>query len=151
MSYLPTGRRFIRITQALHFRIGPPREWPDDQATPWPALKARLAPGAPTASPLHRDNEVERYRIPLSITPPLIASAELCAVSTPNNIGAPVRLLNVTEAADRLGLSISFLNKVRLTGGGPPFAKIGTRVLYDPADLATWVADRKRESTGGSQ
>ena len=60
---------------------------------------------------------------------------------------AQARLLNVNEAASRLGVSISYLNKLRLTGEGPIFIKLGTRVAYDPADLATWIAERKRAST----
>jgi len=58
------------------------------------------------------------------------------------------KLLSTTEAADRLGVSGSYLNKLRVTGGGPPFVKIGTRVAYDPADLATWLDGQKRQDTG---
>jgi predicted DNA-binding transcriptional regulator AlpA len=64
------------------------------------------------------------------------------------NDSAAHRLLNVTEAAQRLGVSVSFLNKARLSGEGPIFIKIGTRVTYDPADLSVWLEARKRQSTG---
>jgi hypothetical protein len=57
------------------------------------------------------------------------------------------RLLNVNDAAQRLGVSVSFLNKLRLSGGGPIFLKLGTRVAYDPADLTLWLDRRKRQST----
>lgn len=57
------------------------------------------------------------------------------------------KLLSTTEAADRLGVSVSFLNKARCTGDGPPFVKIGARVSYDPADLAAWLAGQKRTTT----
>lgn len=57
------------------------------------------------------------------------------------------RLLNVTEAAQRLAVSTSYLNKLRVTGGGPPFVKIGARVAYDPADLVAWVETQKRTTT----
>jgi predicted DNA-binding transcriptional regulator AlpA len=57
------------------------------------------------------------------------------------------RLLNVNEAAQRLGVSVSFLNKLRLSHDGPTFLKLGTRVAYDPADLAVWLDQRKRQST----
>jgi hypothetical protein len=57
-------------------------------------------------------------------------------------------LLSTVEAAGRLGVSASYLNKLRVTGGGPPFVKIGARVAYDPADLATWLDAQKRTSTG---
>ena len=59
----------------------------------------------------------------------------------------PNRLLNVQEAARFLGLSASTLNKLRVTGGGPRFAKLTRRCLYDVADLKEWAAERKRQST----
>ena len=57
------------------------------------------------------------------------------------------KLLNVNEAAERLGVSVSFLNKARLHGDGPPYLKIASRVAYAPADLATWLDGRRRNST----
>ena len=57
------------------------------------------------------------------------------------------RLLTVPEAANSLSVSASYLNKLRVTGGGPPFVKIGARVAYDPADLADWLSKQKRSST----
>jgi predicted DNA-binding transcriptional regulator AlpA len=60
------------------------------------------------------------------------------------------KLLNVNEAAERLGVSASYLNKLRLSGDGPVFLKLGTRVAYDPDDLATWLSERKRLSTSGA-
>ena len=56
----------------------------------------------------------------------------------------PSRKLNVREAAAYLGLSVSNLNKLRITGTGPRFLKLGSRVLYDCRDLEAWVADRKQ-------
>lgn len=60
------------------------------------------------------------------------------------------RLLNVTSAAEALTCSASYLNKLRVTGGGPPFVKIGARVAYDPADLAAWLEAQKRTTTGAT-
>lgn len=57
------------------------------------------------------------------------------------------RKLNVDEAADLIGLSASTLNKLRVFGGGPQFLKLGRRVVYDPADLDAWLAERRRRST----
>jgi predicted DNA-binding transcriptional regulator AlpA len=57
------------------------------------------------------------------------------------------KLLNVNEAAERLGLSVSYLNKARLTGSGPSFIKLGARVAYDPADLVAWLEGQKYLST----
>jgi predicted DNA-binding transcriptional regulator AlpA len=59
----------------------------------------------------------------------------------------PNRFLNVQEAARFLGLSVSTLNKLRLSGSGPPYMKLGRRVLYDLRDLASWAAARKRQHT----
>lgn len=56
-------------------------------------------------------------------------------------------MIKVAGAAERLGLSISTLNKLRCLGGGPAFYKLGTAVFYDPADLDVWVAERRRTST----
>jgi len=57
------------------------------------------------------------------------------------------RMLRVTEAATFLALSVSFLNKLRCSGGGPAFRKIGRAVIYDPADLEAWLSARRRSST----
>jgi len=55
------------------------------------------------------------------------------------------------EAAAFLGMSPSTLAKMRLRGDGPPYAKLGKRiVLYDVCDLESWVTARKRMSTSDS-
>jgi excisionase family DNA binding protein len=59
----------------------------------------------------------------------------------------PHRLMSVQEAANFLGLSVSTLNKMRLSGNGPPYMKLGRRVLYDPRDLEAWSAERRRSHT----
>ncbi|WBQ11226.1 helix-turn-helix domain-containing protein [Hyphomonadaceae bacterium ML37] len=59
----------------------------------------------------------------------------------------PTPLKNSHETASYLGLSVSTLAKLRLTGEGPRYVRLGRRVLYDPADLDTWIASRKRYST----
>jgi hypothetical protein len=58
-----------------------------------------------------------------------------------------LEFLTTDRAAQRLGLSTSFLNKARLDGSGPPFIKLGARIVYDPADLAAWAEARKHRST----
>jgi len=56
--------------------------------------------------------------------------------------------LTVTEAAAYLGLSESYLNKLRCYGGGPQFIKLGKkRILYILADLGAWVSSHKRNNT----
>lgn len=56
--------------------------------------------------------------------------------------------LRTSEAAKYLGISCSLLEKLRLVGGGPAYAKLsGKLVRYAVVDLDTWVAGRKRRST----
>jgi predicted DNA-binding transcriptional regulator AlpA len=56
----------------------------------------------------------------------------------------PPVLLNVREAASRLGLSKSTLDKWRCAGKGPRYVKSTDRaVRYDPEDLDAWIAARK--------
>jgi excisionase family DNA binding protein len=56
-------------------------------------------------------------------------------------------LLSTTQAAAHCGLSPRTLEKLRITGGGPPFAKLGRSVRYAPADLDEWIASARRRST----
>lgn len=51
------------------------------------------------------------------------------------------------EAASYCGLSPRTLEKLRLTGDGPPFLKLGRAVVYDRADLDAWLNSRRRTST----
>jgi hypothetical protein len=57
------------------------------------------------------------------------------------------RLLVESEAAAHLRVSRSFLAKKRCSGGGPPFLKIGRRVLYRVSDLEEFTERVKRRST----
>ena len=57
------------------------------------------------------------------------------------------RYLNTVQAAAWLGLSPRTLQRMRVTGDGPPYVKWRRRVIYDRADLDDWVAQRKRRST----
>ena len=57
-------------------------------------------------------------------------------------------LLRVREAAARLGLSKSTLDKMRCEGRGPRFVKITSKIVgYDPVDLDAYAEARKRQST----
>jgi len=58
-------------------------------------------------------------------------------------------IYNTEEAAKYVGLGKSTLEKLRLTGGGPKFVKLGVRrVGYLMADLDAWLLARPRvEST----
>ena len=60
----------------------------------------------------------------------------------------PRRLLDVREAALRLGLSKSTLDKMRCSGRGPRFIRASDRAIrYDPADLQSFADERRRRST----
>ena len=70
----------------------------------------------------------------------------------PEMIADNTSLLSVAEAARRLSLSQSYLNKLRSAGGGPVFVKFGPRrVAYRTADLDAWVAGMLRASTGEAE
>ena len=57
-------------------------------------------------------------------------------------------LLDTEQAAERCKLARATLAKLRVKGDGPPFVKLGAKVLYDEADLAAWIAGKgKRRST----
>jgi hypothetical protein len=62
-----------------------------------------------------------------------------------------VRIVPTRDAAAVLGLSESYLNKLRIYGGGPPYLKIGKRVLYDVKDLQTWARAHRRTNTSEGQ
>lgn len=51
------------------------------------------------------------------------------------------------EAADLLRLSPRTLERLRMDGTGPRFAKAGRRVLYRRTDLEDWVKQRIYQST----
>ena len=59
----------------------------------------------------------------------------------------PARKLTVREAADHLRVSKSTLDKLRVSGGGPAYMKLGARVIYDVADLEAWAARGRRSNT----
>ena len=56
-------------------------------------------------------------------------------------------ILRTADAADYCGSSASTFEKLRLTGGGPVYSKIGRRVVYRIHDLDAWLASKRRRST----
>lgn len=57
-------------------------------------------------------------------------------------------LLNSKKAADLLGISERTLERLRTSGEGPKYVKLGKgAVRYDPTDLRSWIKRRKRAST----
>jgi predicted DNA-binding transcriptional regulator AlpA len=63
------------------------------------------------------------------------------------NTNATSALLNAQKAADWTGLSTSTLAKLRLTGNGPTFSKLGRRVVYRVCDLEAWIEAHRFKST----
>ena len=58
------------------------------------------------------------------------------------------RMLRAPEAAVYLGLAASTLAKMRMRGDGPPYSKVGPRiVVYDVRDCNAYLAARRRHST----
>ena len=55
---------------------------------------------------------------------------------------------NTQEAAEYTGSAPGTLNKLRCTGEGPTFIRLGKRrVVYDVSDLDAWMTGRRRTST----
>jgi predicted DNA-binding transcriptional regulator AlpA len=50
-------------------------------------------------------------------------------------------------AAERIGLKQKTFENWRCNGNGPPFYKIGSRVVYDDAEVDAWLESRRRTST----
>jgi predicted DNA-binding transcriptional regulator AlpA len=63
-------------------------------------------------------------------TDPPIASEPVC--------------IDEQELSRRTTLSRTTLQTMRRKGGGPPFAKLGHRIVYRLADVERWIAERTR-------
>jgi predicted DNA-binding transcriptional regulator AlpA len=61
------------------------------------------------------------------------------------------RRLRTPEAAAYIGLAPRTLEKMRLTGAGPSYYKLGRAVIYDTREIDTWVSERARRSTSDEQ
>lgn len=96
------------------------------------------------------DNQADLFGGP----PPLVAKKARAAKTAPTSRPAPRSdktiepapdaLLNVRQAAARLGLSKSTLDKMRSAGKGPLFIKSTDRAIrYDPVDLDRWINARR--------
>jgi predicted DNA-binding transcriptional regulator AlpA len=60
-------------------------------------------------------------------------------------------LLSQRQAADFLCLSQRTLERWRVTGTGPAYAKLGRRVAYRQADIEAWITAHVRSSTSEPQ
>jgi hypothetical protein len=59
----------------------------------------------------------------------------------------PRCLMSAPQLAERLNVSLSWVNKSHIYGTGPPATRVGRRRLYDPVDVERWLATRKQRST----
>ena len=55
--------------------------------------------------------------------------------------------MSIHQAAVTLNLSRSTLARLRVSGGGPRYVKIGKKVLYLTEDLYAWLDSHRRWST----
>ena len=56
-------------------------------------------------------------------------------------------LWNEQRCAEYLGKAVATLQKDRVRGSGPPFAKVGRLVRYNPDVVRAWVAAHTVNST----
>lgn len=61
--------------------------------------------------------------------------------------GRESRFLTTNQAADFLKLSPRTLEKMRITGDGPPYHKHGSRVFYTMPEILHWSNTRTHNST----
>jgi excisionase family DNA binding protein len=60
------------------------------------------------------------------------------------------KVYTTKETAVRLKVSESFLNKKRVSGGGPKFIKVGRAVRYPESAIDEYMAGQLRTSTSDS-
>lgn len=109
----------------------PAKPTPEDNQTD-------LFGGAPAPAPAPALKKARAPKTTLPLSAPTRPSQSIAPSSVPD------ALLNVRQAAVRLGLSKSTLDKMRCAGKGPRFVKTTDRaVRYDPHDLDAWIARRR--------
>jgi predicted DNA-binding transcriptional regulator AlpA len=57
------------------------------------------------------------------------------------------QLITTAQAATIVRLSPNTLDKMRVTGRGPKYLKVGRRVFYRPEDLDAWLNSNAHSST----
>ena len=60
-------------------------------------------------------------------------------------------LLDTMSASRLMGMSKSFLDKMRVRGDGPQYLKVGNRVRYRHEDVAQWLEGRLLSSTSEAE
>lgn len=57
------------------------------------------------------------------------------------------KYISTADAADMLSVSDKTLERLRCTGNGPEYCKIGSRVIYPVDKLHSWVQSQTHSST----
>lgn len=60
---------------------------------------------------------------------------------------SPFRMLRQKDVAEMLEMTESWLEQMRLRGGGPLFCKFGKSVRYKSEDIYAWIDMQRRCST----
>ena len=69
-------------------------------------------------------------------------------LGTNEDLSKAKRFYTPRELAELLSVTESFLNKLRIKGGGPQYIKLGYRVLrYRAEDVEQYIENLKRTST----
>ena len=164
----PLGPRFRREVEAFLEVTRTKRAVFGHAAAGDPSFAARLMAGAsPTLATVDRvrawmranASAAERAAIERAVEEAFPASAPDARAMAPSPIDSsigtegdtPMRddttYLDTRAAAAHLGLSPRTLDRYRVSGEGPAFYKLGTRVRYRLADLEAWAESRRRRST----
>ena len=67
--------------------------------------------------------------------------------SRSTSISSMRELLDSKGASSYLCVARQTLAKMRVSGTGPAYYKLGRRILYERAELDTWLDTKKRSST----
>lgn len=62
-----------------------------------------------------------------------------------------LKLINEQHLAELTGLRRTAVQHLRRSGKGPPFIKLGSRVLYQLADVQAWLDAHKRTVTTAAE
>ena len=113
---------------------------------------------APEPDLSHRDVDAVAGTVFMSADKRAEAFAELAALWGSERLFAAMaelvgrtQRLTPPEAARHLKISEAYLAKLRVTGGGPAYHKLGSEVRYTPQDLDMWFAEQRQSSTSGNR
>lgn len=59
----------------------------------------------------------------------------------------PFKMMRQQDVADMLGMTSSWVEQIRLRGGGPVFHKFGKSVRYKIEDVLAWMDAQRRCNT----